>query len=101
MRCHAGKVAAAQIAPLKPKELVRFLQACDLVKFARFAPPGEEAEAALAEVRKMVEKTLGTWTPATSFPAHPLEKFAGADPRLGVDDGRRHHDGARAERGRW
>ena len=31
------------------------------------------------EVRKMVEKTLGTWTPATSFPAHPLEKFAGAD----------------------
>src|SRR5205085_4866898 len=50
--------AAAQIAPLKPKELVRFLQACDLVKFARFAPPGEEAEAALAEVRKMVDVTL-------------------------------------------
>lgn len=50
--------AAAQIAPLKPRELVRFLQACDLVKFARFAPPGEEAEAALAEVRKMVDVTL-------------------------------------------
>ncbi|MFV8751231.1 M16 family metallopeptidase [Nannocystaceae bacterium ST9] len=31
------------------------------------------------EVRKLVEKTLGTWTPANSFPAHPLEKFAGAD----------------------
>ena len=49
--------AAAQIAPLTPRELVRFLQACDLVKFARFAPPGEEAEAALAEVRKMVDAT--------------------------------------------
>ena len=49
--------AAAQIAPLTPKELVRFLQACDLVKFARFAPPGDEAEAALAEVRKMVDDT--------------------------------------------
>lgn len=49
--------AAAQIAPLKPIDLVRFLQACDLVKFARFAPPGAEAEAALAEVRKMVDDT--------------------------------------------
>ncbi|MBK7830171.1 hypothetical protein [Nannocystis sp.] len=50
--------AAAQIAPLKPTELVRFLQACDLVKFARFAPPGEEATAALEEVRKMVDATV-------------------------------------------
>ena len=49
--------AAAQIAPLKPIELVRILQAFDLVKFARFAPPGEEAQAALAEVRRMVEAT--------------------------------------------
>lgn len=49
--------AAAQIAPLKPSELVRFLQACDLVKFARFAPPVAEAQAALAEVRGMVEAT--------------------------------------------
>jgi zinc protease len=31
------------------------------------------------EVRKMVEKSLGTWTPANSFPSHPLEKFAAAD----------------------
>ena len=39
--------AAAQIAPLTPRELVRFLQACDLVKFARFAPPVDEAQSAL------------------------------------------------------
>ncbi len=31
------------------------------------------------EVRKQVEKTLGTWAPATSFPAHPLEQFKGED----------------------
>ena len=49
--------AAGQIAPLKPGELVRFLQACDLVKFARWAPPVAEAQAALAEVRSMVEAT--------------------------------------------
>lgn len=49
--------AAAQIAPLKPVELVRILQAFDLVKFARFAPPGEEAQAALDEVRRVVEAT--------------------------------------------
>ena len=62
--------AAAQIAPLKPVELVRFLQACDLVKFARFAPPVAEAQAALAEVRGMVEATLpkpdGTAAPPAS-----------------------------------
>jgi zinc protease len=31
------------------------------------------------EVRKLVEKSLGSWNPATSFPGHPLEKFAAAD----------------------
>lgn len=68
--------AAAQIAPLKPDELVRFLQACDLVKFARFAPPVAEAQAALAEVRGMVEATApkpeGPPAPATpDTPASP------------------------------
>lgn len=66
--------AAAQIAPLKPSELVRFLQACDLVKFARFAPPVAEAQAALAEVRGMVEATLpkqeGPAAPAATPPAN-------------------------------
>ena len=66
--------AAAQIAPLKPTELVRFLQACDLVKFARFAPPGEEALAALAEVRAMVSATTPQAVPKDSPPANKPEK---------------------------
>jgi hypothetical protein len=61
--------AAAQIAPLKPTELVRFLQACDLVKFARFAPPGEEAQAALEQVRAMVAATAPGSDPKDSKPA--------------------------------
>lgn len=61
--------AAAQIAPLKPTELVRFLQTCDLVKFARFAPPGEEAQAALEEVRAMVSATIPGADPKDSKPA--------------------------------
>jgi zinc protease len=32
-----------------------------------------------ADVEKLLEKTLGTWKPAESFPAHPLEAFAPAD----------------------
>ncbi|HVH98048.1 MAG TPA: pitrilysin family protein [Enhygromyxa sp.] len=32
-----------------------------------------------AEVEKLIEKTLGTWKPAESFPAHPLEAFTGDD----------------------
>ena len=32
-----------------------------------------------ADVEKMVEKTLGQWKPGDPFPAHPLEKFTGAD----------------------
>ena len=61
--------AAAQLAPLKPTELVRFLQACDLVKFARFAPPGEEAQAALEQVRAMVAATAPGADPKDSKPA--------------------------------
>ncbi len=56
--------AADQLAPLKPPELIRFLQACDLVKFARFAPPADEADAALQEVRSMVTVTSPN-TPTT------------------------------------
>ncbi|PRP91738.1 Peptidase M16 inactive domain protein [Enhygromyxa salina] len=32
-----------------------------------------------AEVEKLVEKTLGKWKPAESFPAHPLEQFTPED----------------------
>lgn len=49
---------APQIAPLKPSDIVRFLMDCDLVKFARFAPPPTEAQEALKSVRGMVEVTL-------------------------------------------
>ncbi len=65
--------AAAQIAPLRPAEVVRFLQACDLVKFARFAPPVDEAQSALAEVRGMVEATAPKPDPKDS-PAKPDPK---------------------------
>ncbi len=68
--------AAAQIAPLKPTELVRFLQACDLVKFARFAPPGEEAQAALEEVRAMVSATAPDPVPKDSPPANKPDEPA-------------------------
>lgn len=69
--------AAAQIAPLKPGELVRFLQACDLVKFARFAPPVAEAQAALAEVRGMVEATA----PKPEGPPAPPVTPSSPDPK--------------------
>lgn len=49
---------AKRIEPLNAKEVIDFLQACDLVKFARFAPPVEEASGALGSVRKMVERSL-------------------------------------------
>ena len=73
--------AAAQIAPLNPRELVRFLQACDLVKFARFAPPGEEAEAALAEVRKMVDATLPQLASKPDPKDSPRDGDKQADPK--------------------
>ena len=65
--------AAAQIAPLRPAEVVRFLQACDLVKFARFAPPVDEAQSAPAEVRGMVGATAPKPDPKDS-PAKPDPK---------------------------
>jgi hypothetical protein len=49
---------AAQISPLKPTDVVRFLQDCDLVKFARFAPPPSEAQGAFKSVREMVDATV-------------------------------------------
>lgn len=46
-----------RIAPLSADEVLRFLQDCDLVKFARFAPPVDEARDALLTVRGMVDRT--------------------------------------------
>jgi hypothetical protein len=46
-----------RIAPLSADDLVAFLQRCDLVKFARFAPETDEAQHELGRVRDMVETT--------------------------------------------
>lgn len=46
-----------RLAPLGADEVLRFLQDCDLVKFARFAPPLDEARDALLTVRGMVDRT--------------------------------------------
>ncbi len=49
--------ARAKIEPLDPVELLRFLEDCDLVKFARLSPAHDEAELALDTVRDMVERS--------------------------------------------
>jgi hypothetical protein len=46
-----------KVEPLDPKVVITFLQDCDLVKFARLAPPEEETRDALQLVREMVERT--------------------------------------------
>jgi hypothetical protein len=66
----------AQIAPLKPTDVVRFLQQCDLVKFARFAPPPSEAAAAVDQAREMVKSTT---------PEVILEKAENKDKGTGPD----------------
>lgn len=60
----------AAIAPLKPTEVIRFLQQCDLVKFARFAPPTSEAADAIEQARGMVHAT----TPVAATPASSKEQ---------------------------
>jgi hypothetical protein len=47
-----------RIAPLSSTEVVRLLNHCDLVKFARFTPTEQEARSSLAVVREMVERTM-------------------------------------------
>ena len=45
-----------------------FLESCDMVKFARYAPQHAECEAAMGAARQFVEETAGsaaTETPAT------------------------------------
>lgn len=43
---------------LEARELVRFLQDCDLVKFARYAPPIEDATKDLVQVRQFVDRSV-------------------------------------------
>jgi len=69
-----------RISPLSADEVLRFLQDCDLVKFARFAPPLDEAREALLTVRGMVDRSR----PVRPPPGDAAE--AGEDPpRGGVD----------------
>lgn len=58
----------ARIAPLQPAEVIAFLQECDLVKFARFAPEIEAARGDLARVRTIVEQTRPDLAPPAAAP---------------------------------
>lgn len=51
------KRGQVKVEPLDPKAVITFLQDCDLVKFARLAPPEEETREALQLVRDMVDRT--------------------------------------------
>ena len=58
----------ARVEPLSVDEIVRFLQGCDLVKFARFRPDADEARGALTEVRTMVDRTMARPKPPQPEP---------------------------------
>lgn len=64
-------LARASIDPLDPRELLRFLEDCDLVKFARLSPAVDEAEAALLHVRDMVERSRPDVQPPPREPRDP------------------------------
>ena len=57
-----------RVAPLRAEDIVAFLQRCDLVKFARFEPPRDEAVGAIAEVRTMIDTATATPAPAPPQP---------------------------------
>jgi len=58
--------AAGAIAPLRPDEVVGFLDRCDLVKFARLQPPEGEAQAAVDTVRGLVQRSMPRVEPAAA-----------------------------------
>ncbi len=51
---------ADRLAPLSATEVVAFLERCDLVKFARFAPELDDARSELERVRTMVRETMSS-----------------------------------------
>jgi hypothetical protein len=65
-----------RVEPLDSKVVITFLQDCDLVKFARLAPPEEETRDALQLVRDMVDRT----TAVAAEPAPASEKGQNPDP---------------------
>lgn len=78
----------ARIAPLQPAEVIAFLQECDLVKFARFAPEIEAARGDLTRVRAIVEQTRPDLAPSTAAPASPgAPAAAGAAGASDVSEG--------------
>lgn len=66
-----------KVEPLDPKAVITFLQDCDLVKFARLAPPEEETRDALQLVRDMVDRTKSVAAePAAPTTATPSAEAA-------------------------
>jgi hypothetical protein len=68
-----------RLEPLSVDEVVRFLQACDLVKFARFRPDADEAAGALAWVRTTVERTMARPEVRKTTPSTRLDEAAEAE----------------------
>lgn len=70
-----------ELAPLDPAQVLRFLQDCDLVKFARLSPPEDEAREAWTTVREMVERSMPReTTESAEAAAKPAAAAAEADP---------------------
>jgi len=76
LRTHL-KANPESIAPLSAEEVISFLEQCDLVKFARWAPPAAEAEGALGEVRGLVQASAPDESRAAP-PAEALDPDPGA-----------------------
>ncbi len=74
----------ARLAPLSPDDVIAFLQHCDLVKFARLAPPDEEARGALGTVREMVHESIPSDREAQAVPAPAADDDDAVEPARDV-----------------
>jgi hypothetical protein len=74
-----------RLAPLSADDVIEFLQRCDLVKFARFTPPTDEAKGALSTVREMVQASIPT-PEAPAKPEAPPNAEADARPEAAAPD---------------
>jgi hypothetical protein len=81
-----------RLDPLDAKQVLAFLQDCDLVKFARLSPQDDEAREALSVVRQMVEVSM----PRPEQPA-PESKPEGNKPDVGKPDADERPRAARPE----
>lgn len=63
-----------RIEPLDPKAVITFLQDCDLVKFARLAPPEQETLEVLQLVREMVERTKTVAAEPSATSEAPIQR---------------------------